>query len=165
MSRVEPDQNELEKNQAGGGGASISRRALLAGTAAFAVGASASRALAGDHDHHHDDSAGNDALVRSAGDCGITGEICQAHCQAMLATGDTSLAACSASVNEMMAGCSALMQLAASNSKHLPAMAKLCSAILRDCKAACDKHSEHDECKACSKACAECIEECEKVAA
>ena len=123
---------------------SISRRALLAGTAAFAVGASASRSMAGDHSGqaHHDGAGGdNQALVRAAGDCQIAGEICQAHCQEMLATGDTSLAACSASVRDMLAGCSSLMQLAASNSKHLPAMAKVCSEILEEGKAECKKHA------------------------
>ena len=158
-----PDENE-ERSSA------ISRRALLAGTAAFAVGASASRAMAADqsghdHAHHHDAGGDNQALVRAAGDCQIAGEICQAHCQVMLATGDTSLAACSASVRDMMAGCSSLMQLAASNSKHLPAMAKLCSEILEECKAECKKHAEHEECKACAQACDGCLDECKKVMA
>ena len=148
---------------------SISRRALLAGTAAFAVAASAPQAMAAgqhhDHHDHHESSGGHADLVRAAGACEITGELCQAHCQSMLAKGDTSLADCSRSVHEMMAGCSALMKLAAVNSTHLPAMAKLCSRILEDCKTACDKHEKHDECKACAKACAACIEECNKVAA
>ncbi len=154
---------------------SISRRALLAGTAALAVGASATLAKAASHEGHgdhahghaHDHAAngGNQALVRAAGDCRIAGEICQAHCQKMLATGDTSLAACSASVSDMMASCSSLMQLAASDSKHLPGMAKICSQILEDCKAECEKHGEHEECKACAKACEGCLKECKKVMA
>ena len=150
---------------------SISRRALLAGTAAFAVGASATLAKAAshgghdDHAHHHAAGGGNQPLVRAAGDCRIAGEICQAHCQAMLATGDTSLAACSASVSDMMAGCSGLMQLAASDSKYLPGMAKICSQILEDCKAECEKHGEHEECKACAEACDGCLKECKKVMA
>ena len=145
---------------------SISRRALIAGTAAFAVGASASQAMAGDHpghSHHHDTGGDNTALVRAAGGCQIAGEICQAHCQIMLATGDTSLAACASSVRDMMASCSSLMQMAASNSKHLPAMAKLCSQILTECKTECEKHTEHAECKACAEACDGCLKECKKV--
>jgi Cys-rich four helix bundle protein (predicted Tat secretion target) len=118
-----------------------------------------------DHHDHHESSGGNGDLVRAAGACETTGELCQAHCQAMLAKGDTSLAECSRSVHEMMAGCSALMKLAAVNSKHLPAMAKLCSQILDDCRIACEKHEKHDECKACAEACEACIEECNKVAA
>ena len=145
---------------------SISRRALIAGTAAFAVGASASQAMAGDHpkhSHHHDAGGDNTGLVRASGDCQIAGEICQAHCQTMLATGDNSLAACAASVRDMMASCSSLMQMAASNSKHLPAMAKLCSQILKECKDECEKHPEHAECKACAQACDVCLKECKKV--
>jgi len=147
----------------------ISRRALLAGSAAFAVAASTSTAMAGghhdDHHDHHESSGGNGDLVRAAGACETAGEICQAHCQSMLAKGDTSLAACSASVSEMTASCSALMRLAAVNSSHLPAMAKLCAQILEDCKAACDKHAKHDECKACAEACEACLAECKKGAA
>ena len=148
---------------------SISRRALIAGTAAFAAGLSASQAVAGGHEGHeghagHDHSGGGrQALIRAAGECQIEGEICEAHCQAMLATGDTSLAACSAAVRDMMAGCSALSRLAASNSKNLPAMAAVCATILEDCKAECKKHPEHEECKACAKACDKCLAECNKI--
>lgn len=150
---------------------SISRRALIAGTAALAAGLSASQALAGGHEGHeghagHDHSGGgNHALIRAAGECQIEGEICEAHCQAMLATGDTSLADCSAAVRDMMAGCSALSRFAASNSKNLPAMAAVCATILEDCKAECKKHPEHEECKACAKACDKCLIECKKIAA
>ena len=102
-------------------------------------------------------------MVGAAGECQVAGEICQAHCQTMLATGDNSLAACAASVRDMMASCSSLMQMAASNSKHLPAMAKLCSQILQECKDECEKHPEHAECKACAQACDGCLKECKKV--
>jgi Cys-rich four helix bundle protein (predicted Tat secretion target) len=165
MNRVDPDQDELKKSQAVAEGSAISRRALLAGTAALAVGVSTSGAMAADLDAHSGDRTDRGSLVRAAGDCGIVGELCQAHCQQMLASGDTRLAACSASVNEMMASCSALMQLAASDSQYLPAMAKLCSEILEDCKAICEKHSKHDVCKACAEACGACLEECKKVMA
>ena len=166
MNRVNPDQNKLGKSQALGEESAISRRALLAGTAALAVSVSTSGALAGELDTRSGDSkAERDSLVRAAGNCGTLGELCQAHCQSLLAAGDTRLAVCSASVNEMTASCSALMQLAASDSKYLPAMAKLCSGILEDCKAVCEKHSKHDVCKACAEACGACLEECKKVTA
>jgi Cys-rich four helix bundle protein (predicted Tat secretion target) len=171
MTKSKPEQVQSEVSQEVSSENSISRRALLAGTAAFAVGASATLAKAGGQDghdghaHHHAGGGGNHALVRAAGDCQIAGEICQAHCQAMLATGDTSLAACSASVRDMMASCSSLMQLAASDSKHLPGMAKICSQILEDCKAECEKHADHEECKECAKACEGCLKECKKVMA
>ena len=165
MNKIDPDQDEWGKSQTLGEGSTISRRALLAGTAALAVSVSTSGALAGEFDARSGDStkAERDSLVRAAGNCGTLGELCQAHCQSLLAAGDTRLADCSASVNEMMASCSALMQLAASDSKYLPAMAKLCSGILEDCKAVCEKHAKHDVCKACAEACGECLEECKKV--
>ena len=166
MNRVDPDQNELGMGHALGEESAISRRALLAGTAALAVSVSTSGALAGELDTHSGDSkAERDSLVRAAGNCVTLGELCQAHCQSLLAAGDTRLALCSASVNEMTASCSALMQLAASDSKYLPAMAKLCSGILEDCKAVCEKHSKHDVCRACAEACDECLEECKAVMA
>ena len=150
-----------------GGDPAVSRRVLLAGAAAFAVGASAGTATAagGGHEHHdHDHGGGGEhALIRAAADCQVAGEICEAHCQAMLATGDTSLADCSAAVREMLTGCSALTKLAAAGSKRLPEMAKLCNSMLEDCKAECDKHKDHDECNACAEACDGCIAECKKV--
>ncbi|MEE3329190.1 MAG: four-helix bundle copper-binding protein [Myxococcota bacterium] len=147
----------------------ISRRALLAGTAALAAVGVATSATSGQAAHHETKSAKNgsarDALVRTAGDCLVTGELCQAHCQAMLAQGDTRLADCSASVSDMMASCSALMQLAAADSQYLPAMASLCNEILENCKTVCDKHAKHAVCKACADACEACIQECKKVMA
>ena len=154
---------------------SISRRALIAGTAALAASFSAAQAVAAGggghaghaghegHAGHHHSGGGRTSLIRAAGECMVEGEICEAHCQAMLATGDTTLASCSAAVRDMMAGCSALTQLAASDSKHLPAMAAVCATILEACKAECKKHPEHEECKACASACDKCIAECNKI--
>jgi Cys-rich four helix bundle protein (predicted Tat secretion target) len=158
-----------QAEQASEGELSISRRALLAGTAAFAAGLSAAQAAAGSseghegHAGHHHSGGGGNALIRAAGECRVAGEICDAHCESMLATGDTSLAACSAAVRDMMAACSALSRLAASNSKNLPAMAGVCRKILEDCKAECNKHPEHEECKACAEECDKCLAECNKI--
>lgn len=156
------------ERQTEGGWNSVSRRVLLAGTAAFAVGASArsvAAAAGGGHEHHDHAGSGDHALIRAAGDCAVAGEICDAHCQALLASGDTSLADCSAAVREMMAGCTALTKLAALGSKRLPEMAKLCSSILEACKLECEKHDHHEECTACAKACDGCLAECKKVMA
>ena len=145
---------------------SISRRALLAGTAALAAAGLSSASQAAPHSDSHAHGAGHDAndLVRTAGDCIVTGELCQAHCQVTLAQGDTRLADCSKSVYEMMAGCTALMQLAAVQSESLPAMTRVCIGLLKDCKAACEKHAKHAVCRACADACEACLEECRKVA-
>ena len=72
-----------------GGDPAVSRRVLLAGAAAFAVGASAGTATAagGGHEHHDHGDGGEHALIRAAADCQVAGEICEAHCQAMLAAG------------------------------------------------------------------------------
>lgn len=146
----------------------ISRRALLAGTAALAaVGlSSGAQAASGSHagPHAHGSGTGHNDLVRTAGDCIVTGELCQAHCQVTLAQGDTRLADCSKSVYEMMAGCTALMQLAAVQSEALPAMTRVCIGLLEDCQATCEKHAKHAVCQACADACEKCLEECRKVA-
>ena len=166
--KTEGVQGQLEQEPAGE--LSISRRALIAGTAALAAGLSAAQAAAGSHEGHeghaghHQSGGGGHALLRAAGECQVAGEICEAHCQSMLATGDTSLAVCSAAVRDMMAGCSALSKLAASNSKNLPAMAGVCVQILEDCIAECKKHPEHEECKACAEECDKCLGECKKIA-
>lgn len=151
---------------------SISRRALISGAAALATGLSAAQSVAagheghaghGGHARHNHSGGGRNSLIRAAGECIVEGEICEAHCQAMLATGDTTLASCSAAVRDMMAACSTLTQLAASDSKRLPAMAAVCSTVLEDCKAECKKHPEHEECMACATACDKCIAECKKI--
>ena len=163
---LEPQENPGEE-KAG----SISRRALLAGSAAVVAAASANSAMAsgggghGHHGHHAQGNASNEALVRAAGDCLIAGEFCDAHCQVTLASGDSTLAACSAAVRDMSAGCSALVRLAVAGSRRLPEMAKTCILLLEDCKAECDKHPEHEECKACLQACDACLEACKKVLA
>ena len=172
MARQRTESLESQENPGEEMQSSISRRALLAGTAAIAVGASATSAIAaggggghGHHGHHAQGKGSHEALVRAAGDCLIAGELCDAHCQAVLASGDSTLAACSAVVRDMSAGCSALIRLAAAGSRRLPEMAKTCSLLLEDCKAECDKHPEHEECKACSKACEACLKACEGVLA
>ena len=163
------DEEEVTEKHTVGEESPISRRALLAGSAALAaVGIATPRrgALAGHHEMQSADAQhGRDALVQTSADCLVTGELCQAHCQTMLAQGDTRLAECSASVSQMTASCSALMQLAAIDSAYLPRMASLCIEILQDCKTVCEKHAKHAVCKACAEACEACIQECRKVAA
>ncbi len=66
----------------------------------------------------------------------------------------------------MNAACTGLARLAALNSDHLPAYAKVCLEICKDCEAECRKHEKtHAICKACAESCKACIAECEKVAA
>jgi len=63
------------------------------------------------HEHHHADPA-NSALALSASDCIQKGQACLSHCLILLGDGDKEMAACAKSVNQMLAICGALQQLA-----------------------------------------------------
>jgi Cys-rich four helix bundle protein (predicted Tat secretion target) len=67
-------------------------------------------------------------------------------------------------VRDTIAACTALRELAASNSPHVAALAKVVGGICRDCKVECDKHEKHQVCRECGEACAQCAKECDKVA-
>jgi Cys-rich four helix bundle protein (predicted Tat secretion target) len=132
-----------------------------AGTAA----AQTSKPMAG-HDHHHNDGGKYAALVTASSDCGHIGQACLAHCFIALGDGEKDMAACAAAVNQLLATCSALMKLAASNSKYVPKMAALAQSVCDDCEKECRKHEKkHQECKDCAEACVACAKECKKVAA
>jgi len=143
------------------------RRDVIA-TAGLAAMALASKvALADDHEHmHHDHGAmGNTKLVESASTCIKAGDTCIAHCLQSFAAGDTSLAACAKSVNEMLSICSSLQKLASLGSAHLAEMSKLALSICLECEKECRKHEQqHDTCKACADACSACADECRKAA-
>lgn len=90
----------------------LDRRNLLTvlGAAIFV----ASPALAAeDHSAHmHAAAAGaapaNAKLIETASDCVKTGQACIAHCLQSFAAGDTSLAACAKSVDQMLSVCATL---------------------------------------------------------
>lgn len=109
-------------------------------------------------------AAPNQKLVDTASDCVKAGEACIAHCLASFATGDTSLAACARSVDQMLSVCATLQKLASAGSPHLAGLAKVALAICDDCEAECRKHGDHHAtCKACGEACHACAEECRRV--
>jgi len=155
----------------------MNRRELLstAGVAAVAVAAASTVAFAEDehagHDHSHEHGAAvPDAapvrrkLIDTAFDCLKAGQLCLDHCLASFVAGDTSLAACARSVDQMLGICGALTKLAGDNSPHLPALAKLAAAVCDDCEMECRKHAPHHAtCRACAEACAACAAECRKV--
>ena len=104
-------------------------------------------------------------VAAAAAECLVTGEACLSHCLRALAQKDDSMAACAATVRDMLAACQATISLASAQSKHLPAMAALCAKICRDCEAECKKHADHHaECKRCMESCARCAAACEKAA-
>lgn len=106
------------------------------------------------------------ALLQATSHCLMVGQMCIQHCMMLLSTGDKSLAECAKSVNDMGSVCTALQQLAAANSPHLPAMAKVALQVCEACEKECLKHAQHHvPCKACADACKLCAAECRKIAA
>ena len=73
---------------------------------------------------------------------------------------------CAVAVNQMLALCGAIQNLAAQNSRLTPALAKVCVEACKQCAQACKAHAAHHaECKACYESCLNCIQACEKIAA
>lgn len=146
----------------------MERRELLKGAGVLAMAALLEPAMAADEHHHHHDAGPKkgQALIASASDCIVKGQACLSHCLVLLGQGDKEMAACAQSVNQMLAICTALQQLASQESSYLPALAKLAGDVCRDCEKACRKHEKkHAECKACAEACAECAKQCKALAA
>lgn len=115
----------------------------------------------------HGDSAPNPfaKAIDAAADCAKKGEICVAHCQQMLATGDKSMAACLKTALEMVAACQSLIKLASLQSKGTKRMAALCADLCRECEKACKEHEAHHKiCKDCMESCNTCAKECDKIA-
>ncbi len=141
----------------------LSRRELLGGAVATTVALASGVSLAaGEHSHHAANK--NTALLDSALECLKQSQLCMDHCVEMMKTGDTSLAVCADLVNETMAMCTALSQMAAYRSEHLHDLARVCISVCEDCEQECRKHEQkHAECKACGDSCAACINECEQL--
>lgn len=146
----------------------MDRRNFMTATTAAAAGAAAfmaAGAARADDDKHkpHGDFP---PLALSSGHCVATGQACLSHCLMMFAGGDTSLAACAKSVNELIVACGALQALAIDKANSLPAFAKAVMAVCEECEKECRKHEgKHEACKACADACKACAAECKKVAA
>lgn len=147
----------------------MNRRELLLGAASLAAAATTGSAFAvadNGHEHHHHSGNANQALINAASDCIQRGQVCLSHCLDLLSQGEKDMGDCAKSVNQMLAVCTALQQLASQNSKYLPALAKIAVDVCRDCEEACKKHADkHEECKACRDACAACAKECRKISA
>lgn len=105
------------------------------------------------------------ALQRSAAHCMSAGEDCLRHCFGMLSMKDISMAGCIKTSYDMIAACNALQSLAAVNSSHVPALARVTADVCSDCQKQCEKFPDVPECKACAEACANTIDECHKLAA
>jgi len=141
----------------------MKRRDIFLGTGAAALAVLAKEALAMQKERHIH-SPINQGLVTSASNCVTLGEICLNHTHEVVAKGETALAECAKSVNELIAACTALRSLAAQNSSFVPKYAKLTAEVCKSSEAECRKFEKnHVECKACADACAACIAECAKV--
>jgi Cys-rich four helix bundle protein (predicted Tat secretion target) len=142
----------------------LDRRNLLTFVGA-AICVAAPALAAEDHSAHMHAAAGaapaNKKLIDTASDCIKTGQACIAHCLQSFAAGDTSLAGCAKSVDEMLSVCATLEKLASAGSPNLTAMAKVALAVCEDCEKECRKHADkHDTCKACADACKACGDAC-----
>jgi Cys-rich four helix bundle protein (predicted Tat secretion target) len=130
-----------------------------------AVGAESTSPAAPPAHDHSAATAKYRELIADTSRCVNTGEACVAHCLRLLGEGDKSLAACAKSVQDTIAGCTALRQLAAANSPHVAGLARVVAEICHDCETECRKHEKHQVCRDCGDACAQCAKECQKAAA
>lgn len=145
----------------------MNRRELLLSGVALAGSSIASKVFAADdHEHHHHIAAQNSNLISASADCVQKGQVCLNHCLDLLGQGDKDMAACAKSVNQMLAICGAVQQLASQESAYLPKQAKIAMDACKQCEDECKKHADkHDACKACMESCAACYKECKKIAA
>lgn len=94
-------------------------------------------------------------------ECIKMGEICNQHCMHMFQMGDTTLADCSISVQELVAACNVVLKLASFNSSHLNDFIRASIKVCETCEEECKKHAEkHIQCKDCAEACRDCIDFC-----
>ena len=149
----------------------MNRRELIASAGGAALVLAAGTASADEHMDHAAmmDHSGmamatpNAGLIDTASICIKAGQACLAHCLSSFAAGDTSLAACATSVDQMLSVCATLEKLASAGSPRLPEMARLAMTVCLDCEKECRKHEmHHATCKACADACKACAVECQK---
>ena len=150
----------------------MDRREMMQSGLALSLAAATTGAMAqagkasSAHDHAGHGGGRYAALMNASADCGHIGQVRIAHCFLVLGEGEKEMAACAASVSELLATCDALMKLTAHNSKYVPKMATLVLTVCQDCEKECRKHEKkHQQCKDCADACAACAKECKKVAA
>ncbi len=145
------------------------RRSVLTGASAVlataaVVASSQSHAEEMDHSAHHGMKK-HQNVTHAAFHCVMMGQACMEHCLVLFQNGDTSVAACARTVQEMIPMCQTLAQLSALDSQHLAALAKVCIAVCTSCEKECRKHAKtHIDCKNCADSCLACIKECEKIA-
>ena len=149
------DRREMLKGAAGG------LMLAAAGNSVFAAEGSQHSS----HQHMHGMSK-NQSLIDAAADSIKKGMACLQHCIELMSMGDAELGKCATKVNDMLAVCTAIEQLASYNSLHLAKMAKVAMDVCKDCENECRKfEKKHDVCLASAESCAACFNECKKIAA
>ncbi len=144
-------------------GAAAGLMLAAAGNAAFAA-EDAKHQHAG-HQHTHGANK-NQSLIDAAADSVKKGQACLQHCIELMSQGDKELGNCAMVVNDMIAACVAIEQLANYNSPHLAKMAKVAMDICQDCEKECRKfEKQHEACKVSADSCAACYNECKKIVA
>ncbi len=99
-----------------------------------------------------------DAVVNALMNCDAAGQTCLSHCLALLAQGDSSMAACARAVREMLGVCAAARTLMYSGSALAAAQLAVCRDACGACRVACEPHiSHHAQCAACAGACAQAV--------
>jgi Cys-rich four helix bundle protein (predicted Tat secretion target) len=135
-------------------------------TAGLAINSKIALAEPAEHDHkEHNHPTKYKSLADSSSKCVLDGENNLRHCYGMVSMGDTSMANCIKLTNDTIAACRALEALAAADSHHTVAMAKVVEQICSECMKECEKFLNFAECKAMAEACKNCAEECKKVKA
>lgn len=99
-------------------------------------------------------------LIDTFLECIKMGEICNQHCMHMFQMGDTTLADCSISVQELITASTAVLKFAANNSSHLNSFLEATIKVCETCEDECIKHEKHIQCKDCAVACRDCIYFC-----
>jgi Cys-rich four helix bundle protein (predicted Tat secretion target) len=138
----------------------------LTAIAAAGIARAADPPMTGHEHHDHAAMTGRYAeLVVATSHCVKTGEACIAHCLLLLGEGEKEMAACAKTVQDVIASCAALQQMAAGNSPHVTKLAAVVGDICKDCETECRKHeAKHSVCHDCAEACAQCAKECQMAA-
>lgn len=113
--------------------------------------------------HHH--PAMHKALADASSKCVDDGNNCLRHCFGMISMNDASMADCTKATYDTIAACEALATLAAVNSPHTAAFAKVVADVCLACKKECDKFPDVAECRDMGASCKACADECKKTAA
>lgn len=138
----------------------FTRRSLL--TTTGVVGAALASGLAFSADapgHKHADRSPRylDAF-NAANNCSGKARLCLVHCLMSFEGGDTTLASCASSINQMISLCDTFSSQVANISKYIDGIAEVCRAACADCEKECRKHEkQHAECRECADACADLV--------